>query len=608
MPLVTISDLSIRYRGPALLDHVQCLIDPGERIGLLGRNGAGKTTFMRILAGQVQPDGGRIDFALKTKVALLQQDVPQDVVGSVHNVVLSGVPAVASFDDPAEEEWRREHAVDQILSRMELDPEAAFEKHSSGMKRRVLLAKALVNDPDLLLLDEPTNHLDIPAIEWLETFLNRWNKTFIFITHDRQFLRKLSTRILEIDGGKLFDWTCDYETFLKRKEAALEAEEKQNQLFDKKLAQEEVWIRTGIKARRTRNEGRVRALKEMRRQRSERRKAVGVANIQIQEGIRSGNLVLHAEKLNFAYDDKVILDDFSTTIDRGDKVGIIGANGAGKTTLLKILLKQMEPQSGSVRMGTNVQMIYFDQLRAQLSEEKTVQEEVGDGYQTVKINGQPQHILGYLQDFLFSPERARTQIKFLSGGERNRVLLAKLFTKPANLIVLDEPTNDLDAETLELLEEKLLQYDGTLIVVSHDREFLNNVVTSSIVFEASGVREYVGGYDDWLRQTEGKRAAITDGEPPSTAKKQDSSKVTSNNNPAIKAKAKLTYKQQQELDTLPTRIEELESQIANMHVAMAAQDFYKQPSEQIVKFQANLKASEEQLATLYARWEELSDM
>ncbi len=603
MPLVTVSDLSIRYRGPALLDGVQCLIDPGERIGLLGRNGAGKTTFLKMLAGVVQPDSGRIDFTSGAKIALLPQDVPQDIRGSVHDVVLAGVPAHLG-DDEAAEQWRREHAVDQILSRMDLDPQARFEKFSSGMKRRVLLAKALVDSPDLLLLDEPTNHLDIPAIEWLETFLSRWTKAYIFITHDRQFLRKLATRILEIEGGKIYDWTCDYDTFLTRKEAALAAEEKQNALFDKKLAQEEVWIRTGIKARRTRNEGRVRALKEMRRQRSERRKEVGTANIQIQEGMRSGNLVLHAEKLSFRYDDQIILQDFSTTIMRGDKVGIIGRNGAGKTTLLRILLGKLAPQSGTIRMGTNVQLLYFDQLRDQLNPEKTVQEEVGDGYETVKINGQSQHIIGYLQDFLFAPERARTQIKMLSGGEKNRVLLAKLFTKPANLIVLDEPTNDLDAETLELLEEKLMDFPGTLLIVSHDREFLNNVVTSSIVFEESGVKEYVGGYDDWLRQTaissEAAARSIESKETKAASKESAEKPVTT--------KIKLSYKQQKELDGLPGQIEKIEASIAAKHEAMAKPEYYKQASDILVKEQNELQKLEEQLAASYARWEELSEM
>ena len=383
---------------------------------------------------------------------------------------------------------------------MQLAAEARFETLSSGMKRRVLLARALVSDPDLLLLDEPTNHLDLAAIEWLEDFLLRWKTTLIFVTHDRMFLRKLATRILEIDRGRLFDWSCDYDTFLSRKEAALAAEETQNALFDKKLAEEEVWIRTGIKARRTRNEGRVRALEKLRRIRSDRREASGKVQLAIQEGERSGMLVAEVDSVSFAYGERSIVRDFSTSIMRGDKVGIIGPNGAGKTTLLRILLGQLQPQAGSVRLGTNLQVAYFDQLRQQLNDEASVQDNVADGYDTVQIGGCSRHVIGYLRDFLFSPERARMPVKFLSGGERNRLLLAKLFTKPANVIVLDEPTNDLDTETLELLEERLVEFAGTVLLVSHDRTFLNNVVTSTIVFEEGGVREYFGGYDDWLRQ------------------------------------------------------------------------------------------------------------
>ena len=370
----------------------------------------------------------------------------------------------------------------------------------------------------MLLLDEPTNHLDVDAIIWLEEFLARCRTTLIFVTHDRRFLQKLATRILEIDRGRLFDWSCDYDTFLLRKADALAAEEKQNALFDKRLAEEEVWIRQGIKARRTRNEGRVRALEQMRKLRSERQSAVGKVQLEIQEGQRSGMLVASADAIGFAYGENQIFRDFSTNIMRGDKIGIIGPNGAGKTTLLRVLLGQLPPQSGTVRLGTNLQIAYFDQLRQQLDEERSVQDNVGDGYETVEINGRPRHVIGYLQDFLFSPERARTPVRFLSGGERNRVLLAKLFAKPANVIVLDEPTNDLDAETLELLEERLVQFEGTVLLVSHDRTFLNNVVTSTIVFEDGGVREYVGGYDDWLRQRTARTANSTPAKSKSAAK------------------------------------------------------------------------------------------
>ncbi|MFM7041795.1 MAG: ATP-binding cassette domain-containing protein, partial [Planctomycetaceae bacterium] len=467
MPIVTLRNVSLRFRGPPLLDDVTCHVEAGQRIGLLGRNGAGKTSLLRMLAGAIEPDGGAVDFAPGATVALLQQDVPQDLVGTVHDVVASGLPVAA--DEPA---WQREQAVEQIVARMALTGAAAFEDLSAGMKRRVLLARAVVGQPDLLLLDEPTNHLDIEAIDWLEDFLGRWRGTLVFVTHDRAFLRRVATRILEIDRGRVFDWSCDYDTFLGRKEEALAAEEKHNALFDKKLAQEEVWIRTGIKARRTRNEGRVRALEAMRLERSQRRAAVGRVTLEIQEAERSGSLVAALESVSFLRGERPIIRDLSTTVMRGDRIGIIGPNGSGKTTLLRLMLGQLAPATGSVRLGTNLRIAFFDQLRDQLDDEKTVADNVADGYETVQIGGQPRHVIGYLQDFLFTPERTRTPVRFLSGGERNRVLLARLFAKPANLIVLDEPTNDLDAETLEMLEERLADFGGTVLVVSHDRSFL----------------------------------------------------------------------------------------------------------------------------------------
>ena len=592
-PLVTIHELSIRYRGPALLDGVNCQIEPGERIGLLGRNGAGKTTFMRILCGDVEPDFGEAAFAPGVRVALLPQDVPLGLAGSVAEVVRAGLTPSAHDDHVA---WKDEERVEQILSRMSLDGGAEFNRLSSGMKRRVLLARTLVSAPDLLLLDEPTNHLDIEAIEWLEDFLSRWRGAYLFVTHDRVFLRKLATRILEIDRGQLFDWSCDYDTFLKRKEQALAAEETQNALFDKKLAIEEAWIRTGIKARRTRNEGRVRALEEMRRVRQARRGNPGKVQMEIQEGARSGQLVASVERVSFAFGERTILRDFSTTIFRGDKIGIIGPNGAGKTTLLRLLLGQLPPQSGQVRLGTNLQVAYFDQLRRQLDEEATVEANIADGNSNVIIGGQPRHVLGYLQDFLFTPERARTPVKFLSGGERNRILLAKLFAKPANVIVLDEPTNDLDAETLELLEDRLVQFGGTVLLVSHDREFLNNVVSSSLVFEQGTVREYVGGYDDWLRQ----RPAVE--QPPVTAAAPKPAQ------PPQKPKPRLSFKQQQELAALPGRIEQLERQIADLHMAMSQAEFYQQPGQQIAAAQSRLKNLEEELTLAYQRFEEIEQL
>ena len=600
MALIQLHELSIGFRGPLLLDHVSCQIEAGGRIGLLGRNGSGKTTLMRIISGAVQPDAGQCIIAPRTKVSLLPQEVPDHLHGTIDEVVRQGLPA--EQQDLAHA-WEADRQVDRLLTKMDLDPEQEVSSLSSGWKRRVLLAQTLVAEPDVLLLDEPTNHLDIDAIAWLEEFLLRWPATLMFVTHDRAFLRNLATRILEIDRGRIFDWSCDYDTFLARKEAALAAEEKQNALFDKKLAQEEVWIRQGIKARRVRNEGRVRSLEKMREQRSERRGKVGTSRLQIQEGGRSGMLVAEVKNISFAYEvensEQPIVTDFSTSIMRGDKIGIIGPNGAGKTTLLRLLLGQLKPQAGKVRLGTNLELAYFDQLRDQLDDEATVQESLGEGSDTIMMNGVSKHVLGYLQDFLFAPERARTQVKFLSGGERNRVLLAKLFAKPANVIVLDEPTNDLDTETLELLEERLVQFEGTILMVSHDRAFLNNVVTSTIVFEPTGAREYVGGYDDWLRQRSEQMAM------PEAASKPKAVENLAEKKSTPPTKRKLVYKEKRELESLPKTIEQLESATADLHQVMAAPEFYKLPSEQIAPKQAELKEVEAKLAVAFARWEEL---
>ncbi|WP_146522971.1 ATP-binding cassette domain-containing protein [Stieleria varia] len=609
--MIAIEEVSIGFAGPQLLESVSARIEIGQRIGLLGRNGAGKTTLLRMLSGQIQPDNGTINVRQGVQVARLTQDVPTDLselgelpggdAHSVRSVVLAGQIGKQGVDDS----WAIEHAVDTTLSQMNLDPDAIFESLSSGMKRRVLLARSISTSPDVLLLDEPTNHLDIPSILWLEDFLSRWDKTLVFITHDRSFLQKLATRIWEIDRGRLFDWSCDYETFLKRKQQTLEAEEKQNALFDKRLAEEERWIRTGIKARRTRNEGRVRALKEMRNQRAQRRTQEGTAKLNLQTAARSGALVAEVESISFAYGDTPIVTDFSTTLMRGDKIGIIGPNGAGKTTLLKLLLGQLKPDSGKVRLGTNLKVTYFDQLRDTLDPELTVHENVGEGSERLQIGDTTQHIMGYLQDYLFTPERARTKVKFLSGGEKNRALLAKLMTKPANVIVLDEPTNDLDAETLELLEEQLAEYNGTLLMVSHDRTFLNNVVTSTIVFEADGPREYVGGYDDWRAAVARRESAGGDGgKSKAAAKKSADSPATSAPavTPTVAAK-KLSYKEKRELEQLPVLIEQLESKIAEMHDAMAAADYYQRDGELIAKDAAELKQAESDLETAYSRWE-----
>ena len=592
-----------------MLDGVSCQIEVGQRIGLLGRNGAGKTTLMRMLSGQVEPDAGQLGLDTGVTIGYLPQDVPHDATGTVATVVEQGLA-----DGIGDEEavWKTPQRIEQMVSQMGLEAGAVFDRLSSGMKRRVLLAQTLVSRPDLILLDEPTNHLDISSIRWLEEFLlhtcadrtSGRNATLLFVTHDRAFLRRLATRIWEIDRGRIFDWSCDYDTFLARKEAALAAEEKQNALFDKKLAQEEVWIRQGIKARRTRNEGRVRKLELMRRQRQARRSNAGTARITIDEGQRTGQLVARVEEVSFAFDDRPIVTDFSTTIMRGDKVGVIGANGAGKTTLLRILLGELAPQQGTVRLGTNLQLAYFDQLREQLEDDETVSDSVGGGAQSVAVGGRSKHILGYLQDFLFTPERARTPIRFLSGGERNRVLLARLFARPANVLVLDEPTNDLDTETLELLEQKLVDYQGTVLVVSHDRVFLNNVVTSTIVFATAGVREYVGGYDDWLRQ-QPTETDVAKSRPGSTARGSSTEGRRAQSVPQSKPKRRLKFKEQQELAALPDAIDQLEKEIAVQHELLAEPEFYRQPGTEIAQQQRKLKQLEQQLAVAYARWEEL---
>ncbi len=606
-PLVTIRDLTIGFRGPSLLDNVSCQIQPGQRIGLLGRNGAGKTTLMRLISGQVEPDAGEIQIAAGVKVAFLQQDVPQNLKGPISDIVATGL------EHADEEEWKTQNRVETIFSRMNLDDTLAIETLSSGMKRRVLLARALVCEPDLLLLDEPTNHLDIEAIDWLETFLLKMPTALMFVTHDRVFLRKVSTRILEIDRGRIFDWSCDYPTFLKRKAQALETEEKENALFDKRLAEEEVWIRKGIKARRTRNEGRVRALKVMREERSGRRDKTGVANLQIQDAQKSGRLVVEAKGISFSYEELSIVKDFSTLIMRGDKVGFIGPNGAGKTTLLRILLGKLQVDEGTVRIGTNIEIAYFDQLREQLDENETVMHNVGDGYDTIQIGDTKKHVLGYLQDFLFTPERARTQVRFLSGGERNRILLARLFAKPANLLVMDEPTNDLDSETLELLEDRLAAFPGTLLLVSHDRAFLNNVVTSSIVFEETSeaglinVKEYVGGYDDWQRQRPAKPGMTHADKRPVESNTRLEAPKPANVVPVtnVPAARKLKYKEQRELESLPGRIEELESKVAAITAQMSEPDFYKKHGGKIAATQSELQSAQSELNEAFTRWDEL---
>ena len=622
MALIRLHDVQLGFGGPLLFDNLSLSIERGERICLLGRNGSGKSTLMKLIAGELQPDDGEITRQQALVVTRLVQEVPDTLRGTVFDLVSAGLGDVGELvrryhqiglqlatdetqlklfsqiqhELETADGWQIEQRVEAVISRLSLDPDTEFNTLSGGLKRRVLLAQALVNEPDLLLLDEPTNHLDIESIDWLESFLIGYPGTLLFVTHDRMFLQRLASRIIELDAGALTDWPGDYDNFLRRKEEMINAQQKANERFDKKLAQEEIWIRQGIKARRTRNEGRVRTLQTMRKVRGQRRETSGQAKIIVQEAERSGKRVVEAEGINYAWEEKPVIRGFTTRILRGDRIGVIGPNGAGKTTLLNLLLGRLEPDSGKVRLGTKLQIAYFDQLRATLDEEGTVQDNLADGSDSVTVNGTSRHVIGYLQDFLFTPDRARQPVKGLSGGERNRLLLARLFANPSNVVVMDEPTNDLDVETLELLEEKLMEYDGTLLMVSHDRAFLNNVVTSTLVFEGQAkVIEYVGGYDDWLRQR------------PPTPRAQvqraglDSDSEKSHNSGS--RPRKLSYKDQRELDSLPQRIEALESELDEIRDQMSKTDFYRQDSAEIAAAKQHLAAIEEALAEAYHRWE-----
>ena len=597
MALISLQDVSIGFGGPRLLEEINLQIESGEWVGLLGLNGMGKSTLLKLVSGDILPHDGTIARQQNIRIAYLPQEVPQGLSGRVAEIVESGLEAITSPLDE-EHQWQRQHQVEKILSRMELDPEARFEVLSAGLKRRVYLAHGLVRNPDLLLLDEPTNHLDITSIDWLEDFLKRWGKTLLFVTHDRVFLQRLATRIVELDRGKLFDWNCDYPTFVQRKVAMLSAEQTQNALFDKKLVQEEQWIRKGIEARRTRNEGRVRALKRLREQRRERRELSGKVRMQISAENRSGRLVIQAENVSYSYGAKTIIRDFSTTVQRGDKIGIVGPNGSGKTTLLKILMGQLPPARGEIRHGTNVEMAYFDQLRSQLDESKSVMDNVGQGRDVITINGRTRNLMGYLEDFLFTRERARAPISVLSGGERNRLLLARLFTQPANLLILDEPTNDLDIETLEVLEDLMLEYDGTLLLVSHDRAFLNNIVTSTFILDEGNVTEYIGGYDDWHKQ-------IADAAPASDVSKPALAKQTVSNTDTKSAPRKLSYNEKRELEQLPKQIESLEAEQHDLTVKMESPEFYMQRGALITQAVNRLQELHEELSRLYHRWGEL---
>ena len=621
MALITLKKIMLGFGSPMLLEGVDLQIENGERVCLVGRNGAGKSTLMKIISGSLKPDGGEITGLPGLKATMLSQEVPSELKGSVFDCITGGLgdvhglltryhlalkalennggeKAIAELERvhhelEAKGGWHANQRVETVISKLKLPADAEFSELSGGYKRRVLLGRALVAEPDLLLLDEPTNHLDIESINWLEDFLLGYRGTVLFVTHDRMLMKRLATRMVELDRGRLMNWQCGYDDYLERKDALLHSEARHNALFDKKLSEEEAWVRQGIKARRTRNEGRVRALIEMRRQRQDRRELEGSAKLKAQESELSGKLVIEAKGIGFSYNGGgPVIKDFSTLIIRGDKVGIIGPNGSGKTTLLKLLLGKLAPTTGTVRLGTRLEVAYFDQHRSLLDEEKSVQDNVGEGNSQIFIDGKPRHVIGYLQDFLFSPDRARTPVKALSGGERNRLVLAKLFSKPSNMLVMDEPTNDLDSDTLDLLEELLMDYSGTVLLVSHDRAFLNNVATSTIVFEKGGVNEYIGGYDDWLSQ----RPQDTEAKAEKSQKQEKPKKERS---------AKFGFKEERELKELPGKIEALEAEQQNIYSKMSDPDFYKQGGQSAADAKAGVEKIEAELKEMYLRWEEL---
>ena len=628
MALIGMREVCWGFGDPLLLEKVTFQIAKGERVCLIGRNGVGKSTLLKLLAGEILPDSGDVWRQQGVTVAVLEQDVPTGFDGTIFDVVAEGLgskgkalvehsrickqletvgtPELVRRRDELQNRlnsdngWELLRQVESILSRTRLDPEKKIAELSAGMKRRTLFARALAGQPDILLLDEPTNHLDIDSIIWMEEFILRNVTTLLFITHDRAFLKKIANRIMELDRGSLVSYNCGYEIYLERREAALEAEESRNRVFDKKLSKEETWIRQGIKARRTRNEGRARALKKMRAAFRARRKQSGNVRMQVQEAERTGKLVIEANNISFLYGATPIIRNFATVIMRGDKIGIIGPNGIGKTTLLKILLKEISPHEGRVRHGTHLQVAYFDQLRAQLDTHKTVQENICQGNDFIIFNGQKRHVISYLQDFLFSSERCRTPVHVLSGGEKNRLLLAKLFTRPANVLVLDEPTNDLDVETLELLEKLLLEYQGTLLLVSHDRAFLNNVVTSTLVFEGQGqVNEYAGGYDDWLIQR-----------PQPKQERLPAKKSCNKHGPETSRskERKLGFKEKRELKELPLKIDTFEAEQKELYAIMSDPMFYKKGKEEIASAQAHLTEVEDEIKAAYLRWEALESL
>ncbi|HGL5812544.1 TPA: ABC transporter ATP-binding protein [Citrobacter koseri] len=628
MSLISMHGAWLSFSDAPLLDNAELHIEDNERVCLVGRNGAGKSTLMKILNREQGLDDGRIIYEQDLIVARLQQDPPRNVEGSVYDFVAEGIEEQAEYlkryhdisclvmTDPSDKNlnemarvqeqldhhnlWQLENRINEVLAQLGLDPNAALSSLSGGWLRKAALGRALVSNPRVLLLDEPTNHLDIETIDWLETFLKSFNGTIIFISHDRSFIRNMATRIVDLDRGKLVSYPGDYDQYLLEKEEALRVEELQNAEFDRKLAQEEVWIRQGIKARRTRNEGRVRALKAMRRERSERREVMGTAKMQVEEAARSGKIVFEMENVSYQVDGKQLVNDFSAQVQRADKIALIGPNGCGKTTLLKLMLGQLQADSGRIHVGTKLEVAYFDQHRAELDPDKTVMDNLAEGKQEVLVNGKPRHVLGYLQDFLFHPKRAMTPVRALSGGERNRLLLARLFLKPSNLLILDEPTNDLDVETLELLEELIDGYQGTVLLVSHDRQFVDNTVTECWIFEGGGkIGRYVGGYHDARGQQEQHLAfkqPVVKKTEEVVAPKAEIVKRGSN---------KLSYKLQRELEQLPQLLEELEAKLEALQAQVADAAFFSQPHDHTQKVLADLSHAEQELEQAFERWEYL---
>lgn len=629
MALIGMREVSWGFDQPPLLENISFNIEKGERVCLLGRNGAGKSTFLRLLNGEILPDQGEVWRQQGVTVGSLKQEIVTSFEGSIFDLIAHGAgetgKMVAEYNrlnkmpdrvgisdsnkkceqlhrlQDMDEGWALFTKIESLLSQTGLDPESRFEDLSAGMKRRALFARAVAQNPDVLLLDEPTNHFDIESVLWMEEFILRYIKTLVFVTHDRVFLKNIATRVLELDRGVLTSHACDFDTYLKRKQAALDAEEKQNRQFDKKLSQEEAWIRQGVKARRTRNEGRVKVLEKMRKEFWARRKKIGNVNMQVQESQKTGKLVIEAKNVSFSHGRIPILKDFSTVIMRGEKVGIIGPNGVGKTTLLSILLEKTPPDAGNVRHGTSLQTAYFDQLRMTLDENKTVVENIAEGNDYIVFNGEKRHVISHLKNFLFSPQRCRMPVHVLSGGEKNRLLLAKLFTQPFNVLVLDEPTNDLDIETLELLEELLFEFSGTILIVSHDRAFLNNVVTSTMVFEGNGeITQYPGGYDDWLLQKpKSEMPRLSDSKAPRKSKSKPKAKQS-------KA-TKLTFKENLELNELPQKIDTLETIQKEIFEIMSEPSFYKKEKNEIARVKNRLEETEKMIEKAYIRWEVLEE-